>query len=102
MSQKWLLAGTFLLTSVVAWLTYGVVTDPSGQYLLAFLISVLASGSLFTNTATAMQRSVRPAHVGRGQGQGLFMLTYYVPAAFSGLLFARLVSTSDWAAAGLW
>ena len=30
------------------------------------------------------------------------MLTYYVPAAFSGLLFARLVSTSDWASAGLW
>lgn len=100
MSQKWLLTGTFLLTSVVAWLTYGVVANPAGQYTLAFLMGVLASGSLFTNVATAMQRSVRPASIGRGQG--LFMLTYYVPAAFSGLLFARLVSTSDWAAAGLW
>jgi MFS-type transporter involved in bile tolerance (Atg22 family) len=47
-----------------------------------------------------MQRSVRPEHVGRGQG--LFMLTYYTAAAFSGLLFASLVSVVGWSGAGFW
>ena len=79
---------------------YVVVSDVIGQYILAFLMGALASGFLFTNCSTAMQRSVRPEHVGRGQG--LFMLTYYIAAAFSGLLFARLVSVSDWAGAGIW
>ena len=45
-----------------------------------------------------MQRSVRPGHIGRGQG--LFVLTYYVAAAFSGLLFAGLASAFGWSAAG--
>jgi hypothetical protein len=30
------------------------------------------------------------------------MLTYYVGAAFSGLLFARLVGELGWGGAGLW
>ncbi len=99
-SQKWLLVCTFLIISVIAYLIYNVVTATTGQYVLAFLMGAFASGSLFTNTATAMQRSVRPEHVGRGQG--LFMLTYYVAAAFSGSVFAWLVSRGDWGEAGLW
>lgn len=99
-SQKWLLVGTFIATAVVAYLMYVVVTDMTGQCVLAFLIGALASGFLFTNCSTAMQRSVRPEHVGRGQG--LFMLTYYTAAAFSGLLFASLVSVVGWRGAGFW
>lgn len=99
-SQKWLLAGTFVGTSIVAFLMYTVVSSLTGQYVLSFLMGALASGFLFTNCSTAMQRSVRPEHVGRGQG--LFMLTYYVAAAFSGLLFARLVALADWSGAGMW
>lgn len=100
MSQKWLLMGAFVLVALVGWLMYGVVTAPLGQYCLAFLMGALASGTLFTNIATAMQRSVRPANIGRGQG--LFMLMYYVAAAFSGLLFASLVSSAGWSTAALW
>ncbi|MBB4931230.1 MFS family permease [Lipingzhangella halophila] len=99
-NQKWLLVCTFLIISVIAYLIYNVVTATIGQYVLAFLMGAFASGSLFTNTATAMQRSVRPELVGRGQG--LFMLTYYVAAAFSGSTFAWLVSHGDWGQAGLW
>lgn len=101
-NQKWLLVGTFVILAVLGYLTYNVVTGLIGQYVLAFLMGAFASGSLFTNTATAMQRSVRPQYVGRGQG--MFMLTYYVAAAFSGSVFAWLVSTSggDWGTAGLW
>ncbi|WP_043497778.1 MFS transporter [Georgenia sp. SUBG003] len=99
-SQKWLLAGTFVGTALVGYLMYAVVTGEAGQYVLSFLMGTLASGFLFTNCSTAMQRSVRPESVGRGQG--LFMLTYYVAAAFSGLLFAKLVAAVGWSGAGMW
>jgi hypothetical protein len=36
-----------------------------------------------------------------GRGAGLFILTYYVAAAFSGLIFARLVAGMGWQGAGL-
>lgn len=98
--QRKLLAIGFLGTSVSALLAYQLATTPSAQYVLAFFIGTFASGFLFTNCATAMQRAVRPEHVGRGAG--LFMLSYYVAAAFSGLLFARLVGELGWNGAGLW
>lgn len=98
--QRKLLAAGFVATSVTAALTYQYATSAPAQYALAFLMGAFASGILFTNCTTAMQRAVRPQHVGRGSG--LFMLTYYVAAAFSGLLFARLVDGLGWAGAGLW
>ncbi|AWW35919.1 MFS transporter [Streptomyces cadmiisoli] len=99
-NQRNLLGLAFVATSATAWLTYQYATSPGAQYVLAFLMGTFASGFLFTNCTTAMQRAVRPEHVGRGAG--LFMLTYYVAAAFSGLLFARLVAELGWDGAGLW
>jgi MFS family permease len=98
--QRKLLAIGFVGASGCTFLAYQVATTPAAHYVLAFLIGTFASGFLFTNCTTAMQRAVRPEHVGRGAG--LFMLTYYVGAAFSGLLFARLVGELGWGGAGLW
>ncbi|MEQ4209073.1 MFS transporter [Actinopolymorpha sp. B17G11] len=98
--QRKLLALGFVGASACTFLAYQVATTPAAHYVLAFLIGTFASGFLFTNCTTAMQRAVRPEHVGRGAG--LFMLTYYVGAAFSGLLFARLVGEFGWNGAGLW
>ncbi len=98
--QRVLLAVGFVGASGCTFLAYQVATTPPAHYVLAFLIGTFASGVLFTNCTTAMQRAVRPEHVGRGAG--LFMLTYYVGAAFSGLLFAWLVGRLGWNGAGLW
>ncbi|MGH8879891.1 MAG: MFS transporter, partial [Stackebrandtia sp.] len=98
--QRKLLAVGFVGAGGCTFLAYQVVTTPPAQYVLAFLIGTFASGFLFTNCTTAMQRAVRPQHVGRGAG--MFMLTYYVGAAFSGLLFAWLVGKLGWDGAGLW
>ncbi|MGW0828238.1 MFS transporter [Streptomyces sp. NPDC002845] len=99
-NQSRLLALAFAATAVSTYFMYQVATSAPAQYVLSFLVGVFASGFLFTNCATAMQRSVRPGHVGRGAG--LFILTYYIAAAFSGLLFARLVDELGWQGAGLW
>ncbi|GGT41423.1 MFS transporter [Streptomyces chromofuscus] len=99
-NQRNLLALALVATSATATVTYQYATSAPAQYALAFLMGAFASGFLFTNCTTAMQRAVRPEHVGRGSG--LFMLTYYVAAAFSGLLFARLVDEVGWGGAGFW
>ncbi len=97
--QRLLLAVGFVGTAASALLAYTVATGAAAQYVLAFLIGTFASGVLFTNCTTVLQRSVRPEHVGRGAG--LFILTYYVAAAVSGLIFARLVAGIGWQGAGL-
>ncbi|TMR23239.1 MFS transporter [Nonomuraea turkmeniaca] len=99
-NQARLLMFAMVATAVTAYLMYQVATAAPAQYLLSFLMGTFASGFLFTNCSTAMQRAVRPRQVGRGAG--LFILTYYVAAAFSGLLFARLVGALGWDGAGLW
>lgn len=97
--QRLLMAVGFVGTSLTALVAYRYADGAAAQYVLAFLMGTFASGVLFTNCATVLQRSVRPEHVGRGAG--LFTLTYYVAAAFSGLLFARLVAGMGWDGAGL-
>jgi len=97
--QKWVLLVSFAGTALVAWPMYTSATEPVLQYVLSFLVGAFGSGGLFTNISTALQRSVRPERVGRGQG--IFVLTYYVAAAFSGTLFATLVGGLGWAGAGL-
>jgi len=99
MDQRVLLAVGFVGTAASTLLAYSVATGAAAQYVLAFLIGTFASGVLFTNCTTVLQRSVRPEHVGRGAG--LFILTYYVAAAVSGLIFARLVAGIGWQGAGL-
>jgi MFS family permease len=99
MDQRVLLAVGFVGSAVTALLAYRVADGVAAQYALAFLMGAFASGVLFTNCSTALQRAVRPEHVGRGAG--LFILSYYVAAAVSGLVFARLVAAWGWAGAGL-
>lgn len=97
--QKWVLMVSFLGAAATALPMYMVAESPAAQYALSFLLAAFASGGLFTNCSTALQRSVQPDRVGRGQG--IFVLTYYVAAAFSGLIFARLVTLWGWESAGL-
>lgn len=97
--QKWVLLVSFVGTALVALPMYTAATAPIAQYVLSFLIGAFASGGLFTNFSTALQRSVRPESVGRGQG--VFVLTYYVAAAFSGTVFGALVGGIGWSGAGL-
>jgi MFS family permease len=99
MDQRILMAVGFVGTALTALLAYSVAAGAGAQYVLAFLMGTFASGVLFTNCTTVLQRSVRPEHVGRGAG--LFILTYYVAAAVSGLIFARLVAGVGWQGAGL-
>ncbi|MGH3517685.1 MAG: MFS transporter [Haloechinothrix sp.] len=97
--QRWVLICTFLTVAVVGWFVFHGPNAPGAQYGLAFLMGTFAAGFVYPNCNTAMQRAVRPHQVGRGTGQ--FMASYYLGAAISGFLLAKLVGGLGWADAGL-
>ncbi|OHV19215.1 MFS transporter [Parafrankia soli] len=98
--QRNLLIGGHLALSVIGILVYQVQGTLGWQCVFAFLMGVFGTGFVFPNTNSAMQRAVHPSQVGRAAG--LFVTSYYVTAAFSGLLLATLVGSFGWRQAGLW
>ncbi|MEU4340843.1 MFS transporter [Nocardia sp. NPDC023852] len=97
--QRNLLIGSYLGISVVGILIYQVQGALGWQCVFAFLMGV-GTGFVFPNSSSAMQRAVRPNQV--GLGAGLFVTSYYLLAAFSGLLFTALVAAFGWRQAGMW
>ena len=98
--QRNLLIGSFLAMSVTGILIFQVQASLGWQCLFAFLMGVFGTGFMFPNVNSAIQRAVRPNQVGRAAG--LFVTSFYGPAAFSGLLFGALVAALGWRQAGLW
>jgi MFS family permease len=98
--QRKLLIGSFLAVSVTGILIYQVQASLGWQCLFAFLMGVFGTGFMFPNVNSAIQRAVRPNQVGRAAG--LFVTSFYGPAAFSGLLLGALVTALGWRQAGLW
>jgi len=98
--QRNLLIGSFLAMSVIGVLIYQVQASLGWQCLFAFLMGVFGTGFMFPNLNSAIQRAVRPNQVGRAAG--LFVTSFYGPAAFSGLLFGALVAGLGWRQAALW
>lgn len=98
--QRNLLIVTYLAFAAASVLVYQTHVTPHWQYLYAFLMGASGTGSLYPNLSSAFQRAVRPANV--GTGAGLFITSYYVSAAFSGLLIGWLADRIGWSQAGLW
>jgi DHA1 family inner membrane transport protein len=62
-----------------------------------FGIAVLSL--LYANLSAIIISSMGPAKT--GQTSGLFIASYYIPAAFAGYLLAQLKEASDWTTAGI-
>jgi MFS family permease len=100
LNQRYVMIGAALAGCVVGYLLFNGPTTPGPQYALSFAEGALASGFLFVNIYSAMQRAVRPHMIGRVSG--LFVATFYLPAAFSGYLFSWFVDHTSWGGAGFW
>ncbi|GAA2932643.1 MULTISPECIES: MFS transporter [Streptomyces] len=98
-NQRNLLILSLLAVSVIGACIYETRAAVGPQCVFAFLMGAFGLGFVYPNTNSAMQRAVRPSQIGRASG--LFVSSYYGPAAFSGLLFAALVETFGWSRAGL-
>jgi MFS family permease len=99
-NQRTVMITSVLVGCVVGYLLFNGPTTELPQCLLSFAEGAVASGFLFVNIYSAMQRSVRPEAVGRVSG--LFVASFYIPAAFAGYLFSVFVGAGGWGAAGIW
>lgn len=86
--------------SLIGYLLFNGPTTAGPQYVLSFAEGAVASGFLYVNIYSAMQRSVLPHLIGRASG--LYVGAFYVPAALAGYLFAAFVGATGWGGAGLW
>jgi MFS family permease len=98
-NQRNLLILSMLAVSAISVCIYETQAGIGMQCVFAFLMGAFGLGFVYPNTNSAIQRAVRPAQIGRASG--LFVTSYYGPAAFSGLLFAALVDSFGWDRAGL-
>ncbi|MDV7220334.1 MFS transporter [Streptomyces prunicolor] len=98
-NQRNLLIISLLAVSAISVCIYETHAGVGAQCAFAFLMGAFGLGFIYPNTNSAIQRAVRPAQIGRASG--LFVTSYYGPAAFSGLLFAALVDSFGWDLAGL-
>jgi MFS family permease len=99
-NQRTVMIVSLLAGSVIGYLLFNGPATAGPQYALSFAEGAIASGFLFVNIYSAMQRAVRPHMIGRASG--LYVAAFYVPAAFAGYLFSAFVGGTGWGGAGLW
>ncbi|WP_181448759.1 MFS transporter [Nonomuraea aridisoli] len=100
LNQRNVMIVSLLAGSVVGWLLFNGPTTAGWQIFLSFAEGAIASGFLFVNIYSSMQRAVRPALIGRASG--MYVASFYIPAAIAGYLFSALVESTGWGGAGLW
>ena len=97
--HNWVIAISFAVLAAVGYSMYNVATTPMGQSFLTFLTGVFGSGFVYTNLLTLLQRSVRPAMVGRASG--IFLTSLFGAASVAGYLMGSMVGPLGWGGAAL-
>lgn len=97
--QRWVIIGALVGAIVTGYVLFNLITTPLQHNVLSFLEGVFASGFLFVNVYSLMQRSVKTTIIGRASGA--FITSLYVPSALAGYLFAFLVGRFDWGGAAI-
>jgi MFS family permease len=99
-NQRTIMIVALVVGAVVGYLLFNGPTALWPQVVLSFAEGAIASGFLFVNVYSSMQRAVRPEMVGRASG--LYVASFYVPAAVAGYLFSALVGATGWGGAAIW
>ena len=98
-NQKWLSIVSLAALGVVGFALFNIVTTPFWHSAFSFLEGTVQSGFFYVNNYSLIQRSVRANLT--GHASGLFVTCIYLPAAFSGYIFAALVGWVGWHRAAL-
>jgi MFS family permease len=97
--QRWVTAVAFGLLAIVGYAMYNWSTSLQSQSILSFLTGALASGFVFVNLLSMLQRSVRPQMV--GSASGIFLTSLFGSASTAGYLLGVLVGAFGWGGAAL-
>jgi len=97
--QRWVIIGALVGAMLTGYILFNLITTPAQHNVFSFLEGMFASGFLFVNVYSLMQRSVKTTIIGRASGA--FITSLYVPSALAGYLFAFLVGRIDWGGAAI-
>jgi MFS family permease len=97
--QRFVTAVAFGLLAAVGYAMYNWSTSLQSQSILSFLTGALASGVVFVNLLSMLQRSVRPHMV--GAASGIFLTSLFGAASTAGYLLGVLVGAFGWGGAAL-
>jgi MFS family permease len=98
-NQRWVIIAALMGAIITAYFLFNVGKTEFQQSFLSFLMGTFASGFLFVNVYSLMQRSVRTTLIGRASGT--FITSLFVPSALAGYLFGSLVTRFDWGGAAI-
>jgi MFS family permease len=98
-NQKWVIIISLICGIGVGYVLFDAAKTPLTQDLFSFLEGAFGSGFLFVNIYSLMQRCVPPNMIGRASG--VYIASFYLPAALAGYLFALLVGSLGWGGAGI-
>jgi MFS family permease len=97
--QRGVIGVAFALMAAIGYSMYNVANSFRAQSLLCFLTGVFASGFVFVNLLSLLQRSVRPQMVGRASG--IFLTSLFGSASTAGYQMGALVGKFGWGNAAL-
>jgi MFS family permease len=97
--QKWVIAIAFAFLAAVGYSMYNVAATVTTQSMLTFLTGAFGSGFVFVNLLSLLQRSVRPAMIGRASG--IFLTSVFGAGSVAGYLMGALVGRFGWGGAAL-
>jgi len=97
--QRLVTAVAFALLALNSYLMYNWSTSLQSQSVLSFLTGAFASGVIFVNLLSMLQRSVRPRMV--GAASGIFLTALFGAGSTAGYLMGLLVGRFGWGGAAL-
>lgn len=98
-NQRWLIIGSIAAAMLTGYLIFNWATTPTWHAALSFIEGAFASGFLYTNVYSLIQRSVPAGAVGRASG--IFVSALYLPATISGYVFGYFEGITGWGGAAV-
>lgn len=98
-NQRWLIIGSIAAAMLTGYLIFNWASSPAWHIGLSFVEGTFASGFLYTNVYSLIQRSVPGNAVGRASG--VFVSALYLPATISGYVFGYLEGIAGWGGAAI-
>jgi DHA1 family inner membrane transport protein len=104
LGDRWGNRNILLVALPLAAITGGISFTELGRSvmahaLIAGVFGAAVVGLLYTNMSAIIINSVTAANVAKTSG--VFIASYYVPAAFAGYMLAQLKEATDWTTAGV-
>ncbi|WP_028924683.1 MFS transporter [Pseudonocardia acaciae] len=94
-----LLAVALVISAVAGYVLFSGTGEVWVHLVLSFVYGAAISGVVYANLAAGIIKSVKRSVA--AHGSGLFVASIYIPAAFSGYLFGKLVGGVGWTGAAL-